>query len=86
MIKRVRFRLRSFARANGKRPLFEIDLHHVVGDDPRAEVHGLLPHQFHQLRARDRVLFVQHVHDIADDQAQCAVSRNCFKMPAGKPA
>ena len=33
----------------------EIDLDDVVGDDARAEIDGLLPHQLHQLRAVDAV-------------------------------
>ena len=45
-----------------KRPPLQIDFDHVVGDDPRAEVERLLPHQLHQLGAGDGVLALVHVH------------------------
>ncbi len=40
----------------------KVDFHHVIGDDPRAEIPGLLPHQFHQLGPADAVLRVRRHH------------------------
>ena len=37
----------------------EVDGHDVLGDDPRLEVDGLLPHERHQFRAADAVLVVR---------------------------
>ena len=31
----------------------EIDIDHILGDDPRAEIRGLLPHEFHQFRSAE---------------------------------
>ena len=50
----------SVRTTNGRR--LQIDFHDVVGDDPRAEVDRLLPHQLHQLGPGDGVLPLVDVH------------------------
>ena len=51
-----------FAREELEGPLREVDLEDVVGDDPRAHVDGLLPHQFHEFRAGDALARMRRHH------------------------
>ena len=74
----------AFERADDERPALQIDFDDVVGDDPRAEVERLLPHQLHQLRAGDGVLALVDVHVLHAARASIAVSRKCCKSPDGK--
>ena len=54
-------------RLERERPRAELDLDHVIGNDPRAKILGLLPHQVHQLRAGDGVaMLVQRLQIRAD--------------------
>ncbi len=48
---RVRLNGAVFQGLQVERPLGEIHLCHIIGDDARAKIHRLLPHQLHQLRA-----------------------------------
>ena len=58
----MRFVLVAFERFQHERPALQIDLDDVVGDDSRAEVERLLPHQLHQLRAGDGMFVLDAVH------------------------
>ena len=75
----------AFERADDKRPPLQIDLGHIIGDDPRAEVDGLLPHQLHQLRTGDGMLSLVDVHVLQPFGVDRGFEK-CCKSPAGKPA
>ena len=62
----------------------EIDRHDVFGHDPRAEVGGLLAHEFHQLRAAG-ALFGVRGHDAAAIRGDRAVEigRHVARRKAG---
>ena len=70
----------AFERAHDKRPALQIDFDDVVGDDPRAEVERLLPHQLHQLRAGDGVLALVHVHVLHAARASIAVLQKVLQV------
>ena len=74
----------AFQRVQHERPAFQIDFDDVVGDDSRAEVERLLPHQLHQLGAGDCMFVLDAVHVLEPVGLDGRSAGNCFKSPDGK--
>ena len=67
---RVRFIRVAAERSHDERPALEVHFDDVVGDDARAEVERLLPHQLHELGAGDGVLAFVAVHVLQTARAR----------------